>query len=231
MKIKIQRYDPDKDEKPYMVTYEVDPQRVEGVMLLDMLEYIKTYIDGSLAFRRSCGGGVCGSDGMNINGKNGLACQTQLKDLPKNVTLYPFPSMPIIRDLIVDMSEFYRHYESARPYLKPKGTHQKEQIQLPEDRKKLDGLYECIMCGACTTACPSSWWNPDRFMGPQALLTVARFVFDSRDGDKKNRLKMFDDRYRLYRCRGVFNCVSVCPKGLNPAKAISDLRKEHAESS
>jgi succinate dehydrogenase / fumarate reductase iron-sulfur subunit len=167
---------------------------------------------------------------MNVNGKNGLACQTQLKNLPNKVVIYPLVSMPIIRDLVVDMSQFYAQYEMAEPFLQSNVKSDKEQLQSIEDRSKLDGLYECIMCGCCTSACPSSWWNPDKFMGPQALLTAARFVFDSRDQYRKQRLKLFDDRYRLYRCRGVFNCVSVCPKGLNPTEAISKLRKAHAES-
>lgn len=231
MEITIQRYNPEVDKKPHMEMYIVNPDQVPGVMLLDALEYIKTNIDGSLAFRRSCGGGVCGSDGMNINGKNGLACQTQLKDLPEKVVIYPLVNMPTIRDLVVDMSQLYKQFEQADPYLQSDTEKlQTEQIQSPEDRKKLDGLYECIMCGCCTSACPSSWWNPDKFMGPQALLTAARFVFDSRDSYSKERLETFNDRYKLYRCRGIFNCVSVCPKGLNPTKAIVDLRKAHAES-
>lgn len=231
MEITIQRYNPEVDDKPHMEMYIVNPDQVGGVMLLDALEYIKTNMDGSLAFRRSCGGGVCGSDGMNINGKNGLACQTQLKDLPEKVTIYPLVNMPTIRDLVVDMSQLFKQFERADPYLQADTEKlETEQIQSQEDRKKLDGLYECIMCGCCTSACPSSWWNPDKFMGPQALLTAARFVFDSRDTYSKERLETFNDRYKLYRCRGVFNCVSVCPKGLNPTKAIADLRKAHAES-
>lgn len=231
MEIVIQRYNPDADKKPFLKSYILDRDQIPGVMLLDALEYIKSTMDSTLAVRRSCGGGVCGSDGMNINGKNGLACQTQLSSLPDKVTLYPLSSMPIVRDLVVDMSQFYHQYENAEPYLKSDtASLDKEHIQSDQDRQKLDGLYECIMCGCCTSACPSSWWNPDRFMGPQALLSAARFVFDSRDQYTKQRLQAFDDRYKLYRCRGIFNCVSVCPKGLNPTKAIQDLRKAHAES-
>lgn len=226
MDLVIQRYNSeDKDSSPYMETFSIDLSQVSGVMLLDVLEYIKTHIDSTLSFRRSCGGGVCGSDGMNINGKNGLACQTQLSSLPKKVTIHPMPSMPIIRDLVVDMSQFYTHYESVEPYLQSDTSKLKtEQIQSPKDREKLDGLYECIMCGCCTTACPSSWWNPDRFVGPQGLLTAARFVLDSRDQASKKRLDDLKDRYRLYRCRGIQNCAVVCPKGLNPNAAIAQLR-------
>jgi succinate dehydrogenase / fumarate reductase iron-sulfur subunit len=226
MQITIQRFNPESDEKPYMQSYDIDTNAFDGKMLLDALEYIKSDIDPTLAIRRSCGGGVCGSDGMCVNGKNSLACQTELASLPKKVTLYPMPSMPIIRDLVVDMTQFYQHYESVEPYLKndqPPKDH--EHIQTIEDRSKLDGLYECIMCGCCTSACPSSWWNPDRFVGPQGLLTAARFVQDSRDDQTKERLTFLDGKYKLYRCRGIFSCTTVCPKGLNPTKAISELRQ------
>lgn len=230
MQLKIQRYNPDVDKKPYMQTYDVDLTHIQGVMLLDVLEYIKTEQDATLSIRRSCGGGVCGSDGMNINGKNGLACQTQIKSLPDHVTLYPMPGMPVIRDLIVDMSQFYKHFESVDPYLQAKPADlDSEHLQSIEDREKLDGLYECIMCGCCTSACPSSWWNPDKFVGPQGLLTAARFVLDSRDEKKKERLDNLSGKYKLYRCRGIFNCTNVCPKGLNPTEAISNLRQAQSE--
>ncbi|MCP8351868.1 succinate dehydrogenase iron-sulfur subunit [Candidatus Synchoanobacter obligatus] len=230
MQINIQRFDPDKDENPYMKTYTVDTSAFHGVMLLDALEYIKTALDDSLAIRRSCGGGVCGSDGMNVNGKNGLACQTLLKELPEKVTIYPMPGMPVIRDLVVDMSQFYQHYDSVEPYLQSDTSDlEAEQLQSEEDRAKLDGLYECIMCGCCTSACPSSWWNPDKFVGPQGLLTAARFVLDSRDDKRDERLENLSDKYRLYRCRGIFNCTNVCPKGLNPTAAIAELRVQQSE--
>lgn len=231
MELRIQRYNPEVDREPYMDTYHVDLEKIQGVMLLDVLEYIKTHVDTTLSFRRSCGGGVCGSDGMNINGRNGLACQTQIKDLSNPVTIYPLISLPIIRDLVVDMTGIFKQFESIKPYVESstKGL-EEEQIQSIQDRKKLDGLYECIMCGCCTSACPSSWWNPDRFLGPQALLSAARFIFDSRDSYRDERLAQFNDSYKLYRCRGIFNCVSVCPKGLNPTKAITELRKAHAET-
>lgn len=230
MKLSIQRYNPSHDEKPYMQTFDIDLEQVHGVMLLDVLEYVKAELDSSLSIRRSCGGGVCGSDGMNINGKNGLACQTQLESLPEKVTIYPMPGMPIVRDLIVDMSQFYRHYESIDPFLQAEVKEgQKEFKQSPEDREKLDGLYECIMCGCCTSACPSSWWNPDKFVGPQGLLTAARFIFDSRDQKTKERLEFLEGKYKLYRCRGIFNCTNVCPKGLNPTAAIAEIREKHYE--
>lgn len=232
IQISIQRFNPDVDVKPYMKSYEVDRAAISGVMLLDLLEYIKSHLDETLAIRRSCGGGVCGSDGMNINGKNGLACQTQLAQLPDQITIYPMPGMPVIRDLIVDMSQFYRHYESVEPYLQSnhaKQDHVSEHIQSEEDRAKLDGLYECIMCGCCTSACPSSWWNPDKFVGPQGLLTAARFIKDSRDDQTQKRLDNLSDKYRLYRCRGIFNCTNVCPKGLNPTAAIADIRQAQSE--
>jgi succinate dehydrogenase / fumarate reductase, iron-sulfur subunit len=230
MKIIVQRYDPDKDSSPYMQSYDLDRQSISGIMLLDALEHIKTHIDASLAIRRSCGGGVCGSDGVNINGVNGLACQTQLASLPDSVTIYPLPGMPVIRDLVVDMSQFYQHFESVDPFLQSDTSKmEKEHIQSEEDRAKLDGLYECIMCGCCTSACPSSWWNPDKFVGPQGLLTAARFVFDSRDTKSKERLNNLSDKYSLYRCRGIFNCTNICPKGLNPTAAIAELRGKQQE--
>ncbi|UTC24880.1 succinate dehydrogenase iron-sulfur subunit [Candidatus Comchoanobacter bicostacola] len=225
MQLKIQRYDPEADVRPYLKAYTVDLNQVQGMMLLDVLEYIKDHLDPTLSIRRSCGGGVCGSDGMNVNGKNVLACQTQLATLPEDVTIYPMPGMPVVRDLVVDMSQFYKHFESVEPYLQPKQLPKDhEQIQSIEDRAKLDGLYECIMCGCCTSACPSSWWNPDKFVGPQGLLTAARFVADSRDGQKEKRLDNLSGKYKLYRCRGIFSCTTVCPKGLNPTQAIADLR-------
>lgn len=230
--ISIQRFDPDKDVEPYMRDYEIDRGAISGVMLLDLLEHIKSHLDETLAIRRSCGGGVCGSDGMNINGKNGLACQTQLADLPDKITIYPMPGMPVIRDLVVDMSQFYQHFESVEPYLQSEHSKKedvKEHLQSEAEREKLDGLYECIMCGCCTSACPSSWWNPDKFVGPQGLLTAARFIMDSRDDQTHKRLENLSDKYKLYRCRGIFNCTNVCPKGLNPTAAIADIRRAQSE--
>ena len=226
MEITIQRYNPEVDKKTYMQTYTIDKNQFTGVMLLDALEHIKSQ-DPSLAFRRSCGGGICGSDGMNINGKNGLACVTQLADLPEKVTLRPLPSMPIIRDLIVDLTQFYKQYESVKPWLvaKPESK-DSEMLQSEEERQQLDGLYECILCACCTTSCPSYWWNPDKFAGPAALLWACRFILDSRDVSKKERVQALEGLYALYRCRSIMNCTSVCPKSLNPAEAIAKIRQE-----
>lgn len=226
MEFSVYRYNPDVDEKPYMQDYTLASEQIQGIMLLDALEALKK-IDPSLAFRRSCGGGICGSDGMNINGKNGLACMTQLDSLPDKVVLRPLPGMPVIRDLIVDLTQFYRQYESIKPYLKNSDpTPEKEHIQSKEDREKLDGLYECILCACCTSSCPSFWWNPDKFVGPAGLLWACRFILDSRDTATEERLQDLEGLYRLYRCRTIMNCVDVCPKGLNPTKAIHEIRHQ-----
>ncbi len=231
--VTIYRYNPDTDVKPYEQTYEVDSDLCQGEMVLNLLVAIKDNLDESLAFRRSCGEGVCGSDGMNINGENRLACITPFKTLGSKIVLRPFPGMPVIRDLIVDMSSFYEQYEAVEPYLKNEEEPVKERLQSVKDREKLDGLYECILCGCCSSSCPSYWWNQVReeeggnsgqFLGPAALLTAARFVEDSRDAATDERLKNLEDPFSLYRCRGIMNCTSVCPKGLNPRKAITDLQ-------
>lgn len=225
MTVEIYRFDPEKDEKPYMKSYEVKLIDVTGQMLLDVICHIKDHLDDSISIRRSCGEGVCGSDGININGKNGLACITSIASLPEKVTLRPLPGLPVIRDLVVDMTQFYRQYEKVKPYLindEPRPA--KERLQSPKQRSKLDGLYECILCACCSTSCPSFWWNPDKFLGPAALLQANRFVQDSRDTALSERLAALDDPFSLFRCRGIMNCVSVCPKGLNPTKAIGELR-------
>jgi len=226
MEISIYRYDPDKDTKPYMQNYTIEREACQGIMLLDALESLKAEQDATLSFRRSCGGGVCGSDGMNINGRNGLACTTLLANLPEKVTLRPLPGMPVIRDLIVDLTNFFKQYEKIDPYLKPAAglSTDKEQLQSPEERKKLDGLYECILCACCSSACPSYWWSPDKFIGPAGLLWAARFLMDSRDVDEKSRLEELENLFSLYRCRSIMNCASVCPKGLNPGAAIAKIR-------
>ncbi|MDC0422722.1 succinate dehydrogenase iron-sulfur subunit [Methylophilaceae bacterium] len=223
MKISIYRFDPDKDKKPYMKNYDIKVTNTD-VMLLDLLIKIKS-IDDSLSMRMSCREGVCGSDAMNINGKNGLACVTKLADLKLPVVVRPMPGLPVIRDLVVDMTQFFDQHNSVKPYLINKELPpKKERLQSPEDRKKLDGLYECIMCGACTTACPSFWWNPDKFVGPAGLLQAYRFLADSRDQGADDRLVDLDDPDRLYRCHNIMNCADVCPKGLNPSKAISKIK-------
>lgn len=227
MEITIYRFDPDKDKKPYLQTYTVKREEVSGQMLLNALETIRMTQDDSLSFRRSCGEGVCGSDGMNINGKNGLACITRLSSLPKKITLRPLPGLPVIRDLIVDMSAFIDQYKKAKPYLQPGEALPATEIrQTPEQRAELDGLYECILCACCSTACPSFWWNPEKFLGPAALLWVCRFLTDSRDSAKSERLQALKDAFSVFRCRGIMNCVSVCPKNLNPTKAINRIKTE-----
>ncbi len=224
--LSIYRYDPDKDDKPYMQEFKLDLSRVVGKMLLNALETLK--LDHpDIGFRRSCGEGVCGSDGMNINGKNGLACITQLAQLPDKVVLRPLPGFPVIRDLIVDMQQFYRQLHKIKPYLQNKKiVPEKERLQSPAEREKLDGLYECILCGCCSSACPSYWWNPDKFVGPAGLLAAYRFIIDSRDTETQLRLDDLKDRFSAFRCRSIMNCASVCPKGLNPTKAIGGIHKE-----
>jgi len=223
MKFSIYRFNPDVDKEPYMQDYDIE-LTPNTRMLLDALIQIKE-MDDTLSLRRSCREGVCGSDAMNINGKNGLACITPLEELKQPIVLRPLPGLPVIRDLIVDMTQFFEHYNSIKPYLinhdTPPTT---ERLQSPEDRAKLDGLYECILCGACTTACPSFWWNPDKFVGPAGLLQAYRFISDSRDQAQQERLENLEDPYRLYRCHNIMNCVDVCPKGLNPSKAINEIK-------
>lgn len=193
-------------------------------MLLDALLKIKV-LDDTLSLRKSCREGVCGSDSMNINGKNGLACITKLSELDEPVVLRPMPGLPVIRDLIVDMTQFFENYNSVKPYLVNNDpVPETERLQSPEDRAKLDGLYECILCGACTTSCPSFWWNPDKFVGPAGLLQSYRFMSDSRDQVLDERLENLEAPDRLYRCHNIMNCVDVCPKKLNPSLAIARIK-------
>ena len=221
--IEIFRYDPDKDAAPRMQTYQIELLDSDR-MLLDVLVRLKK-MDETISFRRSCREGICGSDGMNINGKNGLSCLINMNTLPQKITLRPLPGLPVVRDLVVDMNQFYDQYEKVHPYLiNDQPAPPTERLQSPEDREKLNGLYECILCACCSTSCPSFWWNPDKFLGPSALLNGYRFVADSRDTSTQERLARLDDPFSLFRCRGIMNCVSVCPKGLNPTKAIGHLR-------
>lgn len=221
--IEIFRYDPDKDAAPRMQTYQIELLDSDR-MLLDVLVRLKK-MDETISFRRSCREGICGSDGMNINGKNGLSCLINMNTLPQKITLRPLPGLPVVRDLVVDMNQFYEQYEKVHPYLiNDQPAPPTERLQSPEDREKLNGLYECILCACCSTSCPSFWWNPDKFLGPSALLNGYRFVADSRDTSIQERLERLDDPFSLFRCRGIMNCVSVCPKGLNPTKAIGHLR-------
>lgn len=224
MRFSIYRYSPEVDTDPYMQDYDITLMPGEK-MLLDALIRIKE-IDDTLSLRKSCREGVCGSDAMNINGKNGLACVTRLADLTEPVIVRPMPGLPVIRDLVVDMTQFFNQYHSVKPYLlNDETTPVTERLQSPEERAKLDGLYECILCGACTTACPSFWWNPDKFVGPAGLLQAYRFIVDSRDHAADERLDELDDPYRLYKCHNIMNCVDVCPKGLNPARAIGKIKQ------
>ncbi|VAW67987.1 Succinate dehydrogenase iron-sulfur protein [hydrothermal vent metagenome] len=224
MRFRIYRYNPETDQKPYMKDYQLD-DLPDDMMLLDALLLIKEQ-DPALGFRRSCREGVCGSDGMNINGTNGLACITPLNSLKQPVEIRPMPRLPVIRDLIVDMDQFYKQYRDVKPFLSVKDPLPEVELkQTPQERDKLDGLYECILCGCCTTSCPSFWWNPEKFLGPAALLQAARFIGDSRDQSTEERLQALDDPFKLFRCHTIMNCVQVCPKGLNPAKAINDIKK------
>jgi succinate dehydrogenase / fumarate reductase iron-sulfur subunit len=225
LKVQVYRYNPDTDNAPYMKTYELDTQG-KDLMVLDVLELLKAQ-DESLAYRRSCREGVCGSDGMNINGKNGLACIKPISECIKNNTLIlrPLPGLPVIRDLVVDMTQFYDQYKKIEPYLQNDTPAPAiERLQSPADRAKLDGLYECILCACCSTSCPSFWWNPDKFIGPAGLLQAYRFLADSRDLATEKRLANLDDPFSVFRCHGIQNCVAVCPKGLNPTRAIGHIR-------
>ncbi|MFZ5603775.1 MAG: succinate dehydrogenase iron-sulfur subunit [Pseudomonadota bacterium] len=226
LQVSIYRYNPDTDAEPYMKDYQVDTGG-KDLMVLDVLALVKEK-DDSLAYRRSCREGVCGSDGMNINGKNGLACITPVSQATKGkgkLILRPLPGLPVIRDLAVDMTLFYNQYEKIKPYVVNNTPAPAiERLQTPAERDKLDGLYECILCACCSTSCPSFWWNPDKFIGPAGLLQAYRFIADSRDTMTQERLSALDDPFSLFRCRGIMNCVSVCPKGLNPTKAIGHIR-------
>ncbi len=223
----VYRYNKKIASFPKMQSFKLNVSECSGVMLLDALLTLREK-DPTLSFRRSCGEGVCGSDAININGKNGLACITSLVNLPKKIVLRPLPAMPVIRDLVVDLSSFYLQYEKVKPYLitTNKVSFSGENLQTKEERDKLDGLYECILCGCCTSSCFSYWWNPDKYLGPAAILQSARFINDSRDVMKAERLSALSDAYSIFRCRGILNCVDVCPKNLNPASVIGNIRRE-----
>ncbi|MEO1765661.1 succinate dehydrogenase iron-sulfur subunit [Thiobacter aerophilum] len=221
--LSIYRYDPESGTEPRMQDYVLDmvPQ---GKMLLDAILAIKDQ-DPTLALRRSCREGVCGSDAMNINGRNGLACITPLAGLKQPIELRPLPGLPVIRDLVVDLEPFYRQYRAVRPWLINRDPEPEiERLQTPEERAALEGLHECILCACCSTACPSFWWNPDKFLGPAALLTAYRFLADSRDQAADARLDQLEDPYRLFRCHSIMNCIDACPKGLNPTLAIGRIK-------
>jgi succinate dehydrogenase / fumarate reductase iron-sulfur subunit len=224
MKLSISRYDPERDTQPRLQDYEIEPAGSDH-MLLEVLLRLKAQ-DNSLSFRRSCREGICGSDAMNINGRNGLACITPVRGLRQPVVIRPLPGFPIVRDLFVDMTEFFRQYHSVTPYLVDREPPpERERLQTPAQRDKLNGAYECILCACCTSQCPSYWWNPDKFVGPAGLIQAYRFIFDSRDGATRQRLDdLGNDPYRLFRCRTIMNCAEVCPKGLEPVRAIERIR-------
>ena len=226
MLVSVYRYNPDADKEPYMQDFDFEIPGGKDLMVLDVLELLKEQ-DPSVTYRRSCREGVCGSDGINMNGKNGLACITPLSDVVRRnkLVVKPLPGLPVIRDLVVDMAQFYSQYEKVKPYLmNDERPPSQERLQSPEEREKLDGLYECILCACCSTSCPSFWWNPDKFIGPAGLLQAYRFIADSRDTATEERLAALEDPFSVFRCRGIMNCVSVCPKGLNPTKAIGHIR-------
>ncbi|HAU4129113.1 TPA: succinate dehydrogenase iron-sulfur subunit [Legionella pneumophila] len=226
--LSIYRYNPEVDAKPYMKDYEIEIPAKSDPMLLTLLERLKAEQDPSITYRRSCREGVCGSDGMNINGTNGLACITHLSQLKTDkIVIRPLPGFPVIRDLAVDMTQFYQQYERIEPYLQnDEVAPARERLQSPEERAQLDGLYECILCACCTSSCPSYWWNPDKFVGPAGLLQARRFLADSRDKATQHRLDLLQDPFSVFRCRTIMNCTNVCPKGLNPTQAIAKIRTQ-----
>jgi succinate dehydrogenase / fumarate reductase iron-sulfur subunit len=226
---RVYRFDPDNGANPRMDRYTVDLDDC-GPMVLDALIWIKNTIDPTLTFRRSCREGVCGSCAMNIDGTNTLACTKDMADVSGTIRIYPLPHQPVVKDLVPDLTNFYAQHASVEPWLKTESaTPQKEWRQSHEERVKLDGLYECIMCACCSTACPSYWWNSDRFLGPAALLQAARWLEDSRDENSGERLDNLEDPFRIYRCHTIMNCAKACPKSLNPAKAIADTKRKLVE--
>ena len=229
-KTHIYRWNPSTNENPRIDTFEVDINEC-GPKVLDILFKIKNEIDPTLTFRRSCAHGVCGSCAMNMEGKNGLACTKSHKEIKGDINIYPLPHLKVEKDLIGNLNTLYKQYQSIEPWLKnSKKDENKENLQSIEDRSKLDGLYECIMCACCSTSCPSYWWNGDKYLGPAVLLQAYRWIIDSRDEERKERLKKVADELKLYRCHTIMNCTNACPKGLNPAKAIASIKKMLATS-
>ena len=226
--ISVYRFNPEVDKTPYMQDFKIEIDKGSDPKILTLLERLKAEQDATLSFRRSCREGVCGSDGMNINGRNGLACIKPLSSLgTETIVIRPLPGFPVIRDLVVDMTQFYQQYERIEPYLQNNtAAPATERLQSPEERQALDGLYECILCACCTSSCPSFWWNPDKFVGPAGLLQAWRFLADSRDTATDKRLENLQDPFSVFRCRSIMNCASVCPKGLNPTAAIGEIRKK-----
>lgn len=225
----IYRFDPEDGNNPRVDSFEVDLENCS--MVLDVLIKIKAEIDGGLTFRRSCREGICGSCAMNIDGTNTLACTKDINEIKGDVNIYPLPHMNVIKDLVADMTNFYAQYESIEPWIKTSSPppSNSERLQSPEDREKLDGLYECILCACCSTSCPSYWWNGDKYLGPATLLQANRWLVDSRDEATGERLDMLEDAFKLYRCHTIMNCAKTCPKGLNPAKAIGNIKQMMVE--
>lgn len=222
---RIYRWEPEAGQNPRVDSYEIDLDRT-GPMVLDAVIKIKNEIDPTLTFRRSCREGVCGSCAFNIDGKNTLACTMRTEDIDGDVRIYPLPHMPVVKDLVTDLTHFYAQLESIEPWIKTDTAKpSRERLQTPEDRAKLDGYYECILCACCSTACPSYWWNPERYLGPAVLLQAYRWIVDSRDEATGERLDELEDPFKLYRCHTIMNCANTCPKGLNPARAIAETKK------
>ncbi len=225
-RFRVYRYDPESGENPRTDVYEVDTDAC-GPMVLDALIKIKNETDSTLTFRRSCREGICGSCAMNIAGTNTLACTKAIDDIKGDIKIYPLPHMPVVKDLVPDLTQFYAQYASIKPWMRTQTPPppDRERLQSKEDRVKLDGLYECILCACCSTSCPSYWWNSDRYLGPAVLLQAHRWIVDSRDESTGERLDDLEDPFRLYRCHTIMNCTKTCPKGLNPAKAIAEIKK------
>ncbi len=221
----IYRWSPEKGENPSLDRYEVDIDAC-GPMVLDAMLYIKDSLDSTLAFRRSCREGICGSCAMNIDGTNTLACTKPIKDIKSDINIYPLPHQPVVRDLVSDLSQFYQQYASVEPWIQAAEPElgARERLQSKQERKQLDGLYECILCACCSTSCPSYWWNGDRYLGPATLLQAQRWIADSRDEASDTRLEALDDAFKVYRCHTILNCTNTCPKGLNPGQAIADIK-------
>lgn len=226
----VYRWNPDDEKNPTTDTYEIDLDNC-GPMVLDALLKIKNEIDSTLTFRRSCREGICGSCAMNIDGKNTLACTKAIEDISDDVKVYPLPHMSVVKDLVPDLTHFYAQYASVKPWMETQSAlpPDREMLQSKEDRAKLDGLYECILCACCSTSCPSYWWNSDRYLGPAVLLQAYRWIIDSRDENTGERLDNLEDPFRLYRCHTIMNCTNTCPKGLNPAKAIAEIKRMMVE--
>ena len=224
--INVYRWSGDENTPPQIDRFEIDVKKA-GTMVLDILNQIKSELDPSLTFRKSCREGVCGSCAMNIDGVNTLACQKNIEECSDVINIYPLPHMKVLKDLVVDLKKAFEQFKSIKPWLSKKTpNNKKENYQSIEDRDKLDGMWECVMCFSCSTSCPSYWWNEDKYLGPAVLLQANRWIQDSRDEEKKERLNELDDSFKLYRCHSIMNCTNSCPKGLNPAKAIAEIKNE-----